>query len=241
MSIQPSPLKSAVASPRPGPYLAGDAGGDADVGEGAVSAVQIQPAGQRRVAVGRAVVARAGGAEARRVGLHAVPQVAGDVEIQPSVPIDVHKRRGGAPGRMVGAARRRPIRKGAVAVVVPQLVGRVELGQVQIDVPVIVDVACGDAHPVTARSDTGSGGHVHELQVPCSIRISRQVVPEEPVARRKRGRAGRSGGHEGLALHQVHVQVAIAVVVEKRHAGGQYLGHVELPGHAVDMGEAKAR
>ena len=151
----PVPIEVGGGQSKAGSVLARDAGGDADVGEGAIPAVEVQPAGQRLVAVGRAVVPRARGAGARRVVLQAVTQVAGDVQIQPSVPVDVHKRRGRAPGRMVGSATRRPIREGAVAVVVPQLVGRVELGQVQIDAPVVVDVARGDAHPVAAGSDAG--------------------------------------------------------------------------------------
>ena len=44
---------------------------------------------------------------------------------------------------------------------------------------------------------------------------------------------------EHLPLNEVHVEVAVVVVVEQRDARRDDLGVVEPPGHAVDMDEVE--
>jgi hypothetical protein len=57
---------------------------------------------------------------------------------------------------------------------------------------------------------------------------------------RRHARGPRVGiGPESLALRDVDVEVAIVVVIEKRHAGRQDLRIVELPRRAVEVHEVQ--
>ena len=126
------------------------------------------------------------------------------------------------------------------AVVAEQLVRRVELGQVQIGPAVVVDVAHRDAHAVAAGVDAALRGDVGEVQPPGAIGLDAQIVPVEPIRQRRAAARGGRRRAERLTLHQIHVQVAVLVVVEERDAGRQHLGHVELTRHAVDVDEVEA-
>ena len=47
-------------------------------------------------------------------------------------------------------------------------------------------------------------------------------------------------GAQHMALIEVHVEVAVAIVVEQRHPGAHVLEGVELARHAVEMHEVEA-
>ena len=75
---------------------------------------------------------------------------------------------------------------------------------------------------------------------------ARQIVAEQTTLQRQRvRRRRRSRLADGLALGQhaplreVHVEVAVVVVVEKRDAARQHLGEIELARHAVEVGEGE--
>ena len=52
-------------------------------------------------------------------------------------------------------------------------------------------------------------------------------------------RAGSRGafGSKGLALQQVHIEIAVVVVVDERSASAHHFRHVELPARAVLVDE----
>ena len=74
-----------------------------------------------------------------------------------------------------------------------------------------------------------------------------QIVSVQPASKgpgilwRKQGVAERLARAEHLSLNEVHVQVAVVVVVEQRHARAENLGHVESARHAVEMPEVETR
>ena len=53
------------------------------------------------------------------------------------------------------------------------------------------------------------------------------------------GREERVAVSEQLALHEVHVEVAVVVVVEESRARSRHLRLVELAGHAVEVDEVE--
>ena len=134
--------------------------------------------------------------------------------------------------------RRRDVGERAVAVVVEQR-GGAEAGDEQIEVAVVVVVADGGAHAVdrAARRRRASVTSVKR-----SVRL-----PSRPTVRSLRNSrldgptsAARGVAVQRPALDEEHVQVAVVVVVEQRHAGAHLLGHVVLAGGAVDVGEGQA-
>ena len=121
MSIQPSPLKSAVETPSAGPYGAADERRARHVLERAVAAVVIQPVRLRAIAVRRAVVVLPGHRQAVDVAVDAVEQVVADEEIEPAVAVVVDERRRHAPAvGIADAGLRGDVGERAVAVVVQQ-------------------------------------------------------------------------------------------------------------------------
>jgi hypothetical protein len=78
------------------------------------------------------------------------------------------------------------------------------------------------------------------VQVPRAVSVDPEIVAIETIGqRRAAARRGRPRA-ERLPLHQIHVEVAVLVVVEERHARADHLGHVELTRHAVDVHEVEA-
>ena len=102
-----------------------------------------------------------------------------------------------------------------------------EIGEVEIDAAVVVEVAGRDAHAVAARGDAALLRHVGERQRPCAVRLDDKVVPEQPA---------------GLLslFDEVHVEIAVVVVVEHRDARPDDLRVGELPRHPVRMRKAQA-
>ena len=70
--------------------------------------------------------------------------------------------------------------------------------------------------------------------------LDAQIVPVQTIGQRRAAARRRRARAERLALHEIHVEVAVLVVVEERDAGADHLGHVELARHAVDVDEVEA-
>src|SRR5947207_513698 len=84
------------------------------------------------------------------VSVNVPVEVMPDEQIQRPVTIEVKERGGHAPSRVVDTARVRHVGERAVAAVAKQLIAS-ERGHVQVGTSVVVEVAGGDAHAVTAR------------------------------------------------------------------------------------------
>src|SRR5258706_6291950 len=98
-----------------------------------------------------------------------------DIEIEPAVAVVVEKRRGDAPSAVVDTAGLRHVAERAVAVVAPQLVPA-EVGQIEIDAAVVVDIAGGDAHPISIRLDSTCLSDVREIQRARSVSADLQIA-----------------------------------------------------------------
>src|SRR5262249_9946313 len=129
------------------------------------------------------------------------------------------------------AAQSRPARRvleGPVAAVVVEGI-RPPPGHEQVGLAVVVVVAHGDAVPISAgeRGEPRGAGDVLEGPV---APIAEEAVAEGP---------GRGTGRERAALDEVHVQPAVAIVVEQADPTAGYLGELTLRRGAVVEGEAE--
>ena len=101
--------------------------------------------------------------------------------------------------------------------------------------PVVVVIAHGDAHAIfEAAGDRGDPGRVR-----CVLEGPVAPVAEEPVAGLGAGRLLAGPRREQPALDAVHVEPAVAVVVEHGHAPRHRLGQEVLRGPAVVEDEAE--
>ena len=196
--------------------------------EGAVAAVVEQPVLLGRTRQRPAVVGGAAGHEARLVRRHQEAVVVADEEIEPTVAVVVEERRGGAEPAIVDARRRGHVAEGAVAVVPEQLI-RPQVGEVEVDPAVVVEVAGGDADAVPGGLDAGALGDVDEAERARAVGARLEVVAVEAVGegRRRRRREDPFLGRrvvDRVALAEVDVEVAVVVVVEQRHRGAHHLG-----------------
>src|SRR5207249_11806144 len=102
---------------------------------------------------------------------------------------------------------------------------------IEIAVPVAVEIARHAAEAVAVGRPGHSGGGGHVLEAAAS------EVAVERRARRLLGREAR----QAAALDEVDVLAAVAVVVEDADAGAERLEHVLASGGAVDVPEGDAR
>ena len=128
--------------------------------------------------------------------------VVGDEEVEVSVAIDVDERAARAPQRRAGPAGVGHLGEPAAAGIAIEGV-RADVGDVQVDQAVVVDVAGARPHPVAAVSDVRGGRHVLERAVaPVSI---------QPVARAP----GHRGIGERAAVDEKHIEPAVVVEIEE--------------------------
>ena len=113
------------------------------------------------------------------------------------------------------------------AVVVVEGVGP-DVGDVEIDEPVVVVVGRAGAHAVLGVRDAGPRRRVFEGAV--------AAVPEEPVARAP----GRRRIDERSAVHEKDVLPAVAVVVEEQAAAAHDFRKMAGGAGAVDVAEVDA-
>ena len=156
-----------------------------------------------------------------------VGQVVDDEQVEVAVVVGVEEARAGAP--FLGAARDagscRDVREGAVPVVAEQGVGA-QRRHIQIEVAVVVEIADGDAGLVARaigvrRRRARARGDVGERPV--------TVVVVQHVRGPRR------------AVHEVHVRVAVVVVVDPRDAGAEGLEHALFRRRGGVMDERDAR
>jgi len=179
--------------------------------------------GRRR----RAVVRRRG-RQVGRVELH----VAGHEEVELPVPVVVAEGAAGRPSLHGHARGGGDVGEGPVAVVAIQPAAA-EVGDEQVFPAVAVEVARADALSPAPIVHARGGRHVGERAV--------VVVVEE--RRRRRLVPSRQCGQRG-AVHEVHVEPSVVVVVHQRDAGAGRLDDVVLgraAGDMVERGQARRR
>ena len=221
---------------------AGDTRGLADVFETSVAQIAKQAVFLAGAAQRSAVIAHTGGQATLALVVEVVLQVVAHVQVQPAVGIDVHERRAEAPSRVVDAGCGGHVREAPVALVAPQLVVAV-VHDVQVQVAIVVDVAGSHAHAVAGGRQPGGVGHVGEAQGLARPFAGRAVVAVQAIGQRQRVRrrnervVHRLALAEHVALDQVGVEVAVAVVVEQRTAGSHHLRKQQVARHAVEVDE----
>ncbi len=182
--------------------------GDAQAARRILPFVAQQGVGSgRRVAQRAAVVRSAGGVLAGEVGGERPDHVVGDEEVEVAVGVGVEEGGAGAPPRVAGARFLGDVGKehpaGLGAVVAQQGVAT-DVGDVEVGIAVAVDVADGNPHAVAAVVAAGACRDVFEAAV--------AAVAPQLVAGLRRAAV------ETAALHQVEVEIAVAVEVEERAA-----------------------
>ena len=109
----------------------------------------------------------------------------------------------------VDAGALRDVREGAVGVVPIQPVGAV-VGDQEVEVAVVVDVADGRAHAVAGVAGPG---------FPCRIaKDAIRILAEQPVA----------GAGLAIGVYEIHVEVPVAIVVEDSEPGSHHFRQQEL-------------
>ncbi len=193
----------------------------------------------------RTVVRLARHAVALAVRVGGVGQIVAHEQIGPAVAIVVDERRRRAPAGVVGPALLRHVGEGAVAIVAEQLIAS-ERRHVEIDAAVVVVVAGRDAHPVSGRVQPAGVGHVGEPQRARAVGVHLQIVPEQSSLQRQRTLRRKQrllqflAGAEHLPLRNEHIEIAVVVVIEQRHARAHVLGVIERAGHPVEVHEVEA-
>ena len=215
-----------------------------DIGKRPIAVVPVQAIAPRPVHGRRAVIAspcQPGALLVRfDVPLHVVP----DVQVQPSITIVVDERGRHAPSGEIRAALHRHVGEGSVTVVAEQLV-LPNVRQIQVDAPVVVEISRGHAHPVRMRVYAARFGDVREMQHARPVGQHAQIVPVKAPLERQRGRLDRRLAQrlpfaQHLPLDDVHVEVAVVVVVQQRDARRQHLRKIEFSRHPVEVGEPQA-
>ena len=203
---------------------------EAPVAEVAEQAVRFSP-----VRLRAAVVRFAAAEGAHRVAAEIEVHVVGDEQVQRAVAVVVEEGRGDAPPGIVGAGGLRRILEPPSAQVAPEAV-RPEVRHVQVGPAVAVVVRGGHAHAVAGGVEARVRGDVDEAE----FAAFRQFVPEQAVAGGGAVGRGRGARRQVGALHQVRVQIAVAIEVEERRAGAHDLGQQEPSRAAVPVSEGEA-
>src|ERR1043166_3943087 len=129
-------------------------------------------------------------------------------EIEFAVTVEIEERAPRAPAAVAGSARFGETGVGdllepAATDIAIERVGS-DVGDIQIDLAVVVVVARACAHPVLAMTDTRGCRHVFECAVP--------AIPEQPVARA----LGDGWICERAAVHKKDVEPAVIIEVEEK-------------------------
>ena len=212
----------------------GEAGGAADVVEAPAAEVAEETVRDRRIGGGGAIAGPPRQVWAVLVRRKGEVEVVGDVEVQSFVAIDVGEACTHGP---LGPRQDRVAEfpEASVAQVLEQLVGAV-VGEKDVRIAVVVDVAGGDAHAVAVCAHAGCIGDVNKAQTPIPANVA--VQPVNGRIAHGSGDFGQALGHRA-ALHQPDVEQAVAVEVEHADAGPHGFQNPALADHAVDVPEAK--
>ena len=172
------------------------------------------------------------------VGPEAPIHVASDEEVEPAVVVVVEEPGARAPsaGRHTGAFR--DVGERAVAIVAIERVSAV-VGDVEVCEAVVVVVADRDAHAVVVLRHAGETGLLRDVDERAIRVLVIEAIPEVRVglvgqfARRHRVVDLRAVGEE-------HVQAAVVVVVQQRHAAAHGLHQILVRRRGVAMCEVDA-
>ena len=156
-----------------------------DIRECAITIVVIQPVPLRPIDARRAVVPPAVHVRAFLIGLDVVLRVVAHVQIEPSIAVVVHERGRHSPAGIIRPALLRDVGKRSVAVVAEQLVPS-EIGEVEIDAAVVVEVAGRHPHAIPTGVDPALLGHIREMQRARPVGVDLQVISEKPTPERER-------------------------------------------------------
>ena len=147
-------------------------------------------------------------------------------EIEQTVPIVIDECGAGGPAGRSHSGARGYVRKRAVSIVVIKNVVAV-IGDIEIDVAVVVVVAGRHAHAFIGVAHAGRFGDIGEGQFAASV----EIIAEQAVA----GFPARRHGHQrlalrssGIALDQINVHIAVVVVVDQRGARSHHFGKKHL-------------
>ncbi len=144
-------------------------------------------------------------------------RVAGHEQIREGVPVHVPDRGRRVPPEGLDPRGRRPLRERAVAALVPEQGSLVGRRHVQIGVPVRIEV--GRDAPVAAHREVGAGGGAH-------VDEGALLVVEERVAREPALLIPAACLRQGVGVHRVQVEPAIAVVVEPADASAEHRARI---------------
>ena len=210
-----------------------DSRGGADVGEGAIAQVAEQAVACGRIDLGGAIAWLTFIAATRLVVRQAELDVVGDVEIAQAVAIEVREARTHGPVVAGERGGRRDVPESPVAEVLQQLV-RSEVGEKDVDVAVVVDVAGGDPHAVARCTDSGGRGRIDEAKLAVPGHIPEQLVAGQGC------RFWVGASDKGASLYEPDIKAAVTIEVEQSDAGAHDLHQPGLADHAVDVNELEA-
>ncbi len=201
---------------KPGPATGGrETRGLGDVGEGAVAIVPVEHGGDGGGHRRRGVVR-----PPRRISClsdRVIGEVVRHEDVQPSITVGVEETgRGGigvvADPRVGGRVFERP-----VAAIPVERVGTV-IGDVEVGVTVVVRIPDSHSHPVARIGGSGRVGRDAKHAV---VTLEQQLVHAV-------GRRG-AAGDIPPAVHEVQIEVVVAVGIEESNAAGHAVGHEVVP------------
>ena len=195
------------------------AGGRRHVFEGRVAPVAIERAALPLIRLGRAVRLLVARQRAEQVGLGRPVHVVADEQVEMAVGVIVEPQGGGREAGVADPRRVGDVREGAVARAPEQAVGP-QHGQIDVHVPVVVEVGGGPAQAVQGDVEPRAPGDVGERPV--------AVVAVQRGVRLRFAPPGPRG-----AVDEQQVLPPVAVGVEPQGARAERLRHVlgpESPG-----------
>ena len=152
--------------------------------------------------------------------------VVGHIDVQVAVIVVVQHGATGGPVGCIDSGRVADVLECPVAVVQVKHVGPV-IAQKHILIAVVVNISHDDAVAVSPETQTGSVGHVAELEV-AEVLVKAVWTLDRGTQRQQSGRG------------EVNVHQAVVIEVEDRHARPVGRGEVFLLGHAREVDEVDA-
>ena len=145
-----------------------------------------------------------------------VGHVVGDIEVEVAVAVVIGKGATRAPARIGHACLSSDF--GKVSVVVAKERVGAKVGQIEVEVAVAIVVGRGNSHADASVGDPG-----------CDRNKVRAIVAKKAIGR---GRILRIGVDKS-AVYRIHIQIAVAVVVEEGTPAAHRLGKMSLGAAAV--------
>ena len=214
-----------------------DARGVRHIDELSVALVVEEPGRDGLVGHRRAVVRLTRRRVAALVALEGEVHVVRDEQIEIPVRIVVQERGARTPPRIVNSGCARHVGECAIAVAVEEDVVP-DVGHVEIEEPVVVVIACRRTHSVAVMANAGFLGDVNEAQLSrLGQHVAKQPVPRLPVGWGREEQ--RPPGLQRAALDQIHIEIAVVVVVEEGGPGAHDFRHEVLTGRSGDVVEVE--